>query len=137
MFKKSMKKVAMLFTVLSLGSVVVPGIVSSKAYAESVPVTEVYDKESNRIIYSNGDYLVLKTQSETQERALGTITVFVGELVIGWIIDGVFEAATGYTPSQWIARALSYAFSHPNVSEIHLDNFGCSINPIHSQFGCH
>ena len=39
----------MLFTVLSLGSVVVPGIVSSKAYAESVPVTEVYDKETNRL----------------------------------------------------------------------------------------
>ncbi len=34
-----MKKVAMLFTVLSLGSVVVPGIVSSGVYAESV--TEV------------------------------------------------------------------------------------------------
>ena len=60
----------MLFTVLSLGSVVVPGIVSSKAYAESVPVTEVYDKESKQNYYSNGDYLVLKTQSETQERAL-------------------------------------------------------------------
>lgn len=36
MVKKSMKKVAMLFTVLSLGSVVVPGIVSSGVYAESV-----------------------------------------------------------------------------------------------------
>ena len=36
MFKKSMKKVAMLFTVLSLGSVVVPGIVSSGVYADSL-----------------------------------------------------------------------------------------------------
>lgn len=36
MVKKSMKKVATLFTVLSLGSVVVPGIVSSGVYAESV-----------------------------------------------------------------------------------------------------
>lgn len=36
MVKKSMKKVAMLFTVLSLGSVVVPGVVSSGVYAESV-----------------------------------------------------------------------------------------------------
>lgn len=31
-----MKKVAMLFTVLSLGSVVVPGIVLSGVYADSV-----------------------------------------------------------------------------------------------------
>lgn len=137
MLKKSMKKVATLFTILSLGSVVVPGIVSSKAYAESVSVTEFYDKETNRIIYSNGDYLVLKIQSEMYERALGSVTVFVGGLVIGWIIDGVFEAATGYTPSQWIARALRYAASHPNTSEIHLDNFGCSVYPIHSQYGCH
>lgn len=36
MVKKSVKKVATLFTVLSLGSVVVPGIVSSGVYAESV-----------------------------------------------------------------------------------------------------
>lgn len=36
MVKKSTKKVATLFTVLSLGSVVVPGIVSSGVYAESV-----------------------------------------------------------------------------------------------------
>ena len=36
MVKKSMKKIATLFTVLSLGSVVVPGIVSSGVYAESV-----------------------------------------------------------------------------------------------------
>ena len=36
MVKKSMKKVATLFTVLSLGSVVVPSIVSSGVYAESV-----------------------------------------------------------------------------------------------------
>ena len=42
MFKKvNEKKLQCCFTVLSLGSVVVPGIVSSKAYAESVPVTEV------------------------------------------------------------------------------------------------
>ena len=41
----------------------------------------------------------------------------------------MFEAATGYTPSQWIARALSYAFSHPNVSEIHLDNFWLFYKP--------
>ena len=41
MVKKSMKKVATLFTVLSLGSVVVPGIVSSGVYAESVKGSSV------------------------------------------------------------------------------------------------
>lgn len=44
MVKKSMKKVAMLFTVLSLGSVVVPGLVSSGVYAESVHNENVENK---------------------------------------------------------------------------------------------
>ena len=44
MFKRSMKKVAMLFTVLSLGSVVVPGIVSSSIYAASVEKVETNKK---------------------------------------------------------------------------------------------
>ena len=45
-----MKKVATLFTVLSLGSVVVPGIVSSGVYADSV-------KESYAVTNKTGGQL--------------------------------------------------------------------------------
>lgn len=53
MVKKSMKKVATLFTVLSLGSVVVPGIVSSGVYADSV-------KESYAVTNKTGVSITLE-----------------------------------------------------------------------------
>jgi len=40
-------------------------------------------------------------------RALGTLTVFVASLFVGWIIDSVIIAATGQSAAQWGAAALS------------------------------
>ena len=34
---------------------------------------------------------------------LGTVAVFAGTLLIGWVVDGVITYATGRSPSEWVA----------------------------------
>lgn len=106
--------------------------------AKSVELSSTYDKNSNSIIYSNGDIVLLKEQELIENReAITSITIFLGGILVGWIADGTLIYATGHSGGEWVARAWQYISEHPNASEVHLSDYGCSLNPMHSQFGCH
>ncbi|UEA32238.1 hypothetical protein [Granulicatella elegans] len=100
--------------------------------AKSVELSSTYDKNSNSIIYSNGDIVLLKEQELVENREAIT-----SRILVGWIADGTLIYATGHSGGEWVARSWQYISEHPNASEVHLSDYGCSLNPIHSQFGCH
>ena len=115
MVKKLTKKVAMLFTVLSLGSVVVPGIVSSSVYAESVngssvvsnrnAVSITLEQKENLIkeLKENYPSLSEKYLREMVEKLLRGETIFTSRGVRGarlfflgiWDDEGLTVEAAG------------------------------------------
>lgn len=115
MIKKLTKKVAMLFTVLSLGSVVVPGIVSSSVYAESVngssvvsnrnAVSITLEQKENLIkeLKENYPSLSEKYLREMVEKLLRGETIFTSRGVRGarlfflgiWDDEGLTVEAAG------------------------------------------
>ena len=38
---------------------------------------------------------------------LGSATIFVGGMVVGWIVDGVVILATGQSPGDWVAQSIA------------------------------
>lgn len=141
MVKKSMKKVAMLFTVLSLGSVVVPGIVSSGVYAESVngssvvpnrnAVSITLEQKENLIkeLKENYPSLSEKYLREMVEKLLRGETIFTSRGVRGarlfflgiWDDEGLTVEAAGAaldaTISVMLGGATVEALKHLATSE--------------------
>lgn len=89
MVKKSMKKVAMLFTVLSLGSVVVPGIVSSGVYADSV-------KESYTVTNKKGVSITLE-QKENLIKELKENYSSLSEEYLREMVEKLLRGETVFT----------------------------------------
>ena len=141
MVKKSIKKVAMLFTVLSLGSVVVPGIVSSGVYAESVngssvvpnrnAVSITLEQKENLIkeLKENYPSLSEKYLREMVEKLLRGETIFTSRGVRGarlfflgiWDDEGLTVEAAGAaldaTISVMLGGATVEALKHLATSE--------------------
>lgn len=72
--------------------------VQENTTASISPLLEKYVMES-----VNSDNNVL------QPFALSGIVVFVGGIIIGWIIDGVIIHATGYSGGEWAAMGINAA----------------------------
>ena len=89
MVKKSMKKVATLFTVLSLGSVVVPGIVSSGVYADSV-------KESYTVTNKKGVSITLE-QKENLIKELKENYSSLSEEYLREMVEKLLRGETVFT----------------------------------------
>lgn len=84
----------------------------------------------------DGDIIVLKSGTELQERAVGGVAVFLGGILVGWIVDGALIYATGASGGEWVARAFAYLANFPRAKVIYL-RLNCLDYPPHSQYGCH
>lgn len=79
--------------------------------SEGVVLSNNY--QDNIITYKPSNNEVIRTES------VGAVLVFVGGVLVGYIVDGVLIYASGQSGGEWVAQALSYYFAHPGVSAIY------------------
>lgn len=70
----------------------------------------------------NAQSLIVEKNNEPEysTQGIGTITIFLGGMLAGYIVDGVLIYATGYGYGDWVNEALAIAFNNPSKQQIFL-----------------
>ncbi|SJZ38992.1 hypothetical protein [Anaerorhabdus furcosa] len=96
----------------------------------------VFAEEHEKIVDTNYKRFVVmntipmnidnSTSFQIEPRGVGAILVFLGGWLAGEIINGVFKAATGTTPSDIVASAITKAVNYALGKGKNM--YGCSMN---------
>lgn len=89
----------------------------------SVSIEQFEDIQQVSSVDANQSEDVQNISAGNVNQRVAPVVVFVGGIVVGYIIDGVAIAATGQSLGDWVASALDYIASYPYSSEVHLS--GC------------
>lgn len=75
-------------------------------------------KYNIEVVYEN------ENVDDTQNSIAG-VAIFVGGMLVAWIVDGTVEYVTGHTPSTWVRKGIEKALEifrrNKNVSSIYVN----------------
>ena len=120
-----MKKILISFLILiTFFSSFGPSLYKSKILASETSSYQPVEANENSVIFENGDTIILSPQKRAPRGFIGRILIFLGEVVVGYIIDGVVVNLTGASSAEWVNRAISYFRNYPNTRRIYLSRPG-------------
>ena len=120
-----MKKILISFLILiTFFSSFGPSIYKSKILASETSSYQPVEANENSVIFENGDTIILSPQKRAPRGFIGRILIFLGEVVVGYIIDGVVVNLTGASSAEWVNRAINYFRNYPNTRRIYLSRPG-------------
>lgn len=123
-----MKKILISFLILiTFFSSFGPSIYKSKILASETSSYQPVEANENSVIFENGDTIILSHQKRAPRGFIGRILIFVGEVLVGYIIDGVVVNLTGSSSAEWISRAINYIRNYPNTRRIYLSRPGAAM----------
>lgn len=61
---------------------------------------------------------------DSTQGIVADVLIFVGGILVAFILDGVLIYATGKSGGEWVSTALTYIRDHPGVKEVHIDSNG-------------
>ena len=56
----------------------------------------------------NYDEMHYNTNSEVEQNSASAVAIFVGGVLVGYLVDGVIEYTTGHNASYWVANGLEW-----------------------------
>lgn len=116
-----------LLSVLLVVTFIAPSFKSyAKENKERSAITQVLEKYEVKTMSVNGEnirYLNSSDLSPQDYRILSAtaVAVFVGQILVAFIIDGIITYTTGKSGGQWVADALKWA-RDKSVKSLHCDN---------------
>lgn len=120
-----MKKILISFLILiTFFSSFGPSLYKSKILASETSSYQPVEANENSVIFENGDTIILSPQKRAPRGFIGRILIFLGEVLVGYIIDGVVVNLTGASSSEWVNRAINYFRNYPNTRRIYLSRPG-------------
>ena len=120
-----MKKILISFLILiTFFSSFGPSLYKSKILASETSSYQPVEANENSVIFENGDTIILSPQKRAPRGFIGRILIFLGEVVVGYIIDGVVVNLTGASSAEWVNRAINYVRNYPNTRRIYLSRPG-------------
>lgn len=120
-----MKKILISFLILiTFFSSFGPSLYKSKILASETSSYQPVEANENSVIFENGDTIILSPQKRAPRGFIGRILIFLGEVVVGYIIDGVVVNLTGASSAEWVNRAINYFRNYPNTRRIYLSRPG-------------
>ena len=120
-----MKKILISFLILiTFFSSFGPTLYKSKILASETSSYQPVEANENSVIFENGDTIILSPQKRAPRGFIGRILIFLGEVVVGYIIDGVVVNLTGASSAEWVNRAINYFRNYPNTRRIYLSRPG-------------
>lgn len=66
------------------------------------------------------------SSSYSIQSVTGTIAVFIGDMLAGYIVEGALKYVTGFSYSDWVQEALETALKNPSKRQIFLLKFSLS-----------
>ncbi len=74
----------------------------------------------------NVNYLEKQNNNIQPNGVVASVTIFVGGILAGYIVDGVLIYATGQSGGEWVAKVLGYHKLHPEYTWINYVNGLCT-----------
>lgn len=123
-----MKKILISFLILiTFFSSFGPSLYKSKILASETSSYQPVEANENSVIFENGDTIILSPQKRAPRGFIGRILIFLGEVLVGYIIDGVVVNLTGASTAEWVNRAINYFRNYPNTRRIYLSRPGAAM----------
>ena len=123
-----MKKILISFLILiTFFSSFGPSLYKSKILASETSSYQPVEANENSVIFENGDTIILSPQKRAPRGFIGRILIFLGEVLVGYIIDGVVVNLTGASSAEWVNRAINYFRYYPNTRRIYLSRPGAAM----------
>lgn len=123
-----MKKILISFLILiTFFSSFGPSLYKSKILASETSSYQPVEANENSVIFENGDTIILSPQKRAPRGFIGRILIFLGEVLVGYIIDGVVVNLTGASSAEWVNRAINYFRNYPNTRRIYLSRPGAAM----------
>ena len=123
-----MKKILISFLILiTFFSSFGPSLYKSKILASETSSYQPVEANENSVIFENGDTIILSPQKRAPRGFIGRILIFLGEVLVGYIIDGVVVNLTGSSSAEWVNRAINYFRNYPNTRRIYLSRPGAAM----------
>lgn len=120
-----MKKILISFLILiTFFSSFGPSLYKSKILASETSSYQPVEANENSVIFENGDTIILSPQKRAPRGFIGRILIFLGEVLVGYIVDGVVVNLTGASSAEWVSRAINYFRNYPNTRRIYLSRPG-------------
>ena len=107
------------------------------SYEETMPL--VYSEEGFYEVLADNQYDPFNLNSRA---FIGTVAVYLGKMLIGWIVAGTIKFVTGKSPSEWVALAMNRAWQFVKTKagqfkSVFMDNNTAKVSYATDAQGCY
>lgn len=102
-------------------SVVVALILALNVASASVSAAEVTPQGAIQVFVAEPGEQGIEVHP-MQPMAAAEVAVFIGGIVVAWIVDGILIYTTGHSGGEWVAKALDFHKESPSCTNIYFSS---------------